>query len=113
MPYEHAWIETDSCDGKREERIVAMAKQKIVDMEKKRDKARRYSGYHCTLGDGRTVDAWVTNDDLDIEFHGIDLKTACKLAVERASEADLSKGELLVPRPLLVAVETREHSRGR
>jgi hypothetical protein len=90
-----------------------MAKQKIVDMEKKRDKARRYSGYHCTLSDGRKVDAWVTNDELDIEFHGIDLKTACKLAVERASEADLNKGELLVPRALLVEVETREHAGGR
>jgi hypothetical protein len=90
-----------------------MAKQKIVDMEKKRDKARRYSGYHCTLSDKRTVDAWVTNDDLDIEFHGIDLKTACKLAVERASEADLKNGELLVPRALLIEVEARAHAGGR
>jgi hypothetical protein len=90
-----------------------MAKQKIVDMEKKRDKPRRYSGYHCTLSDGRTVDAWVTNDDLDIEFHGIDLKTACKLAVERASEADLKNGELLVPRAFLIEVETREQAGGR
>jgi hypothetical protein len=90
-----------------------MAKQKIADMEKKRDKARRYSGYHCTLSDGRKVDAWITNDELDIEFHGIDLKAACKLAVERASEADLNKGELLVPRALLVEVEAREHTGGR
>lgn len=90
-----------------------MAKQKIADMEKKRDKARHYSGYHCTLSDGRKVDAWVTNDELDIEFHGIDLKTACKLAVERASEADLNKGELLVPRALLIEVEAREHAGGR
>ncbi len=90
-----------------------MAKQKIIDMEKKRDKARRYSGYHCTLSDGRKVDAWVTTDDLEIEFHGIDLKMACKRAVERASEADLKNGELLVPRALLVEVETREHAGGR
>jgi hypothetical protein len=90
-----------------------MAKQKIVDMEKKRDKARRYSGYHCTLSDGRQVDAWVTTDDLEIEFHGIDLKTACKIAVERASETDLNNGELLVPRTLLIEVETREHTGGR
>jgi hypothetical protein len=90
-----------------------MAKLRIVDMEKKRDKARRYSGYHCTLSDGRTVDAWVTTDDLEIEFHGIDLKTACKLAVERASEADLKNGELMVPRSLLVAVEAREQAGGR
>ena len=90
-----------------------MPKQKIVDMKKTRDKARRYSGYKCTLSDGRHVDAWVTNDALDIEFHGIDLKTACKLAVERAAEADLHTGELLVPRALLVEVETREHLGGR
>jgi len=113
MRYGHEWIETALCDVTREERRGGVAKQKIVDMEKKRDKARRYSGYHCTLSDGRHVDAWVTNDDLDIEFHGIDLKTVCKLAVERASEADLTKGELLVPRALLVEVETREHTRGR
>jgi hypothetical protein len=89
-----------------------MAKQKIVDMEKKRDKARRYSGYHCTLSDGRTVDAWVTTDDLGIEFHGSDLKTVCTLAVERASETELKSGELLVPRGLLAEVEASEYAGG-
>jgi hypothetical protein len=89
-----------------------MAKQKIVDREKKRDKARRYSGDHFTLSDGRTVGAWVTTDDLGIEFHGSDLKTACTLAVERASEAELKSGELLIPRGLLVEVEAREYAGG-
>lgn len=90
-----------------------MARRKIVDMEKKKDRARHYAGYRCTLDDGRSVHAWVLSDDLDIEFHGLDLKAACKLAVERASEQDLAKGELLVPRALLIEVETREQVSGR
>jgi hypothetical protein len=90
-----------------------MARHKIVDMEKKKDRSRRYAGYRCTLDDGRSVHAWVSADDLDIEFHGLDLKTACKLAVERASEKDLASGEVIVPRPLLIEVEAREQAGGR
>jgi hypothetical protein len=90
-----------------------MARRRIVDMEKKKDRARRYAGYRCTLDDGRGVNAWVSADDLDIEFHGIDLKAACKLAVERASDADLTNGEVIVPRSLLIEVETREQTGGR
>jgi hypothetical protein len=90
-----------------------MAKHKIVDMEKKRDKARHYAGYLCTLEDGRRVNAWVSADELEIEFHGIDLKAACKLAIERAAEPNLESGEVLVPRSLLIEVESREHSGGR
>jgi hypothetical protein len=90
-----------------------MAKHKVVDMERKKDRARRYAGYHCTLSDGRKVDAWVSSDELDIEFHGIDLKTVCKLAVERAPEPALASGEVIVPRALLVEVEQREHEGGR
>jgi hypothetical protein len=90
-----------------------MARRKIIDMEKKKDRARRYAGYRCVLDDGRSVHAWVSSDDLDIEFHGLDLKTACKLAVERAPEKDLESGEVIVPRSLLIEVETREHPGGR
>jgi hypothetical protein len=90
-----------------------MARHKIIDMEKKKDRARRYAGYRCVLDDGRSVHAWVSSDDLDIEFHGLDLKTACKLAVERAPEKDLESGEVIVSRSLLIEVETREHISGR
>ena len=90
-----------------------MAKNKIIDMEKKREPARRYTGYRCTLSGGRTVNAWVSTDELEVEFHGIDLKAVCKLAVERASEADINKGEVLVPRALLIEEESREHASGR
>jgi hypothetical protein len=90
-----------------------MAKAKIVDMEKKKDRARRYAGYRCVLDDGRSVHAWVSTDDLDLEFHGLDLKAACKLAVERAPEKDLASGEVIVSRQLLIEVETREHTGGR
>ncbi len=89
-----------------------MAKQTIVDMEKKRDNARRYSGYHCTLSDGRTGDAWVTTDGLEIVFPGMDLKTASTLAVARASETGLKSGELLVSCGLLVEVDAREYAGG-
>jgi hypothetical protein len=90
-----------------------MARHKIVDMEKKKDRARRYAGYRCVLDDGRTVHAWVSSDDLDLEFHGLDLKSACKLAVERAPEKDLESGEIVVSRALLIEVEAREHTGGR
>jgi len=90
-----------------------MARHKIVDMEKKKDRSRRYAGYRCTLDDGRSVLAWVSSDDLDIEFHGLDLKAACKLAVERASEKDLDSGEVIVSRSLLIEVEAREQTGGR
>ena len=90
-----------------------MARHKIVDMEKKKDRPRRYAGYRCTLDDGRSVNAWVAADDLDIEFHGLDLKAACKLAVERASDSALAGGEVIVPRQLLIELEAREHSGGR
>jgi hypothetical protein len=90
-----------------------MGRHKIVDMERKKDRARRYTGYLCTLDDGRGVHAWVSTDDLDLEFHGIDLKTVCKLAVERAPEKDLAGGEIIAPRSLLIEVEAREHIGGR
>ena len=90
-----------------------MAKHKVVDMERKKDRARRYAGYHCTLSDGRHVNAWVSSDELDLEFHGVDLKTVCKLAVERAAESALASGEIIVPRALLVEVEQREQEGGR
>jgi len=90
-----------------------MARHKIVDMERKKDRARRYAGYLCTLNDGRRVHAWVSADDLDLEFHGLDLKAVCKLAVERTPEKDLASGEVIVPRALLIEVEAREHTSGR
>ena len=92
---------------------MSMARRKVVDMERKRDRGRRYAGYRCTLADGRSVEAWVSADDLDIEFHGIDLKTVCKLAVERAAESEITAGEVLVPRTLLVEVEERQQTGGR
>jgi len=85
-----------------------MVKHKVVDMERKKDRARRYTGYYCTLSDGRHVNAWVSSDELDFEFHGVDLKTVCKLTVERASEATLTSGEVIAPRALLIEVEQRE-----
>ena len=85
-----------------------MTKHKVVDMERKKDRARRYTGYHCTLSDGRHVNAWVSSDELDLEFHGVDLKTVCKLAVERAAESALVSGEVIASRALLVEVEQRE-----
>ena len=90
-----------------------MARHRIVDMEKKKDRARRYAGYRCTLEDGRSVQAWVSADDLDLEFHGLDLKAACKLAVERTPDKDLASGEVIVSRSLLIEVEAREHTGGR
>ena len=90
-----------------------MAKQKVLDMEKKRDRARRYAGYLCTLAGGKKIHAWVSADELEIEFHGIDLKTVCRLAVERASAQDLAAGEVLVPRSLLIEIEKQEHGGGR
>ena len=90
-----------------------MARHKILDMEKRRDRSRRYAGYLCTLANGQKVHAWVSADELDVEFHGIDLKAACKLAVERAAEKDLVAGEVLVPRALLIEVEQQEHAGGR
>jgi hypothetical protein len=90
-----------------------MARHKLIDMEKKKDRARRYAGYRCTLDDGRSVHVWVSVDDLDLEFHGLDLKTTCKLAVERAPEKDLDSGEVIVPRSLLIEVEAREQTGGR
>jgi hypothetical protein len=65
------------------------------------------------LAGGKKIHAWVSTDELELEFHGIDLKTACKLAVERASEKDLAAGELIVPRALLIEVEKQEHGGGR
>lgn len=90
-----------------------MARQKVLDMEKRRDRARRYAGYLCTLAGGKQVHAWVSTDELELEFHGIDLKTVCKLAVERAPEKDLAVGEVIVPRTLLIEVEKQEHAGGR
>jgi hypothetical protein len=90
-----------------------MARQKVLDMERKRDRARRYAGYLCTLASGKKAHAWVSTDELELEFHGIDLKAVCKLAVERASEKDLAAGEVIVPRSLLIEVEKQEHSGGR
>jgi len=90
-----------------------MARQKVLDMEKRRDRVRRYAGYLCTLASGKKVHAWVSTDELEIEFHGIDLKAVCKLAVERASEKDLTAGEMIVPRSLLTEVEQQERAGGR
>jgi hypothetical protein len=45
-------------------------------MEKKKDRLR-YAGYRM-LDDGRSVHAWVQPTILT-EFHGLDLKSACKL----------------------------------
>jgi len=90
-----------------------MAKQKVLDMEKQRDRARRYAGYLCTLSGGKKIHAWVSSDELEIEFHGIDLKAVCRLAVERASEKDLITGEIIVPRALLAEVEKQGQVRGR
>ena len=87
-----------------------MTKHKVVDMERKKDRARRYAGYYCTLSDGRHVNAWVSSDELDLEFHGVDLKTVCKLAVERAAESALASGEVVASRALLIEVEQREES---
>jgi hypothetical protein len=87
-----------------------MTKHKVVDMERKKDRARRYTGYHCKLSDGREVNAWVSSDELDLEFHGVDLKTVCKLAVERAAESALAIGEVVASRALLIEVEQREES---
>lgn len=87
-----------------------MARQKVLDMEKKRDRARRYAGYLCTLAGDKKVHVWVSTDELDLEFHGIDLKAVCKLAVERASEKDIAVGEVIVPRTLLVEVEAQGHT---
>ena len=90
-----------------------MARQKVLDMEKKRDRARRYAGYLCTLAGGKKVHAWVSTDELELEFRGIDLKAVCKLAVERASEKDLAAGEVIVPRAFLIEIEAQEHVGGR
>jgi hypothetical protein len=90
-----------------------MARHKILDMEKRRDRPRRYAGYLCTLANGQKVHAWVSADELDVEFHGIDVKTVCKLAVERAAEKDIAAGEVLVPRSLLIEVEQQEQMSGR
>ncbi|MCS6925034.1 MAG: hypothetical protein NZ578_03930 [Candidatus Binatia bacterium] len=90
-----------------------MARHRVISMEKRKDRVRRYAGYRCTLDNGQTVHAWVAADTLDLEFHGIDLKVACKLAVERASDAALASGEVIVPRQLLIEVETGERSSGR
>ena len=90
-----------------------MARLKILDMEKKKDRARRYTGYVCTLNGGKKVSAWVSTDELDLEFHGIDLKAVCRLAIERAAEKDIAAGEVIVPRSLLMEIETKEHAGGR
>ena len=90
-----------------------MTKNKIVSMERRKDRARRYTGYHCTLGNGQGVNAWVSSDELDLEFHGINLKVACKLAVERASDNELRSGEVVVARAHLIEVEQRERAGGR
>ena len=62
---------------------------------------------------GNLISTSVSSDDLDIEFHGLDLKAACKLAVERASEKDLDSGEVIVSRSQLIEVEAREQTGGR
>lgn len=90
-----------------------MARHRVIATEKRKDRARRYASYRCTLDNGQTVHAWVSADDLELEFHGLDLKVACKLAVERASDTALASGEVIVSRQLLIEVETRERSSGR
>lgn len=86
---------------------------RVLNMERKRNRAQRAVGYHCTLGDGRSVDIWVSQDELEMEFHGLDLKKVCRLAAERAAAADIEKGAVHVSRDLLIEVEERELIGGR
>ncbi len=86
---------------------------RVLSMERKRNRAQRAVGYHCTLGDERSIAIWVSQDELDLEFHGLDLKKVCRLAAERVSEADIEKGEVHVSRDLLIEVEERELIGGR
>jgi predicted secreted protein len=81
---------------------------RVANMDRKRNRAQRAVGYECLLADGNTINVWVSQDELDMEFHGLDLKKVCRLGAERASAQDIEKGELTVSRELLIEVEERE-----
>ena len=81
---------------------------RVANMDRKRNRAQRAVGYECLLADGNTINVWVSQDELDMEFHGLDLKKVCRLGAERASAQDIEKGELTVSLELLVEVEERE-----
>ena len=86
---------------------------RVTDMERKRDRGRRLVGYHCQLKEDQSVQVWVSQDELELEFHGLDLKKVCRLAAERASAKDIENGEVVASRALLIEVEEKEMSGGR
>ena len=86
---------------------------RVTNMDRKRNRAQRAIGYECSLTDGQRIQIWVSQDELDLEFHGLDLKKVCRLAAERASAHDIEAGQLTVSRDLLVEVEARELGGGR
>ena len=51
-----------------------MARQKVLDMEKKRDRARRYAGYLCTVAGDKKIHAWVPTDELELELKELEVK---------------------------------------
>ena len=81
---------------------------RVANMDRKRNRAQRAVGYECLLADGNTINVWVSQDELDMEFHGLDLKKVCRLGAQHASAQDIKKGELTVSRELLIEVEERE-----
>lgn len=86
---------------------------RVINMERKRDRGRRLVGYHCQLKGDQSLHAWVSQDELDLEFHGLDLKKVCRLAAERASAKDIENGEVIASRALLIEVEEKEMNSGR
>ena len=86
---------------------------RVTNMDRKRNRAGRAVGYECALTDGRRIRVWVSQNELDVEFHGLDLKKVCRLAAERASAHDIEAGQLTVSRALLTEVEARESGHGR
>lgn len=86
---------------------------RVTNMDRKRNRAQRTVGYACTLADGRRIQVWVSQDELDLEFHGLDLKKVCRLAAERASAHGIETGQLTVSRALLTEAEARESGSGR
>lgn len=81
---------------------------RVIDMERKRDRGRRLVGYHCHLDGDRSIQAWVSQDELDLEFHGLDIKKVCRLTAERASAKDIDNGEVIAARALLIEIEEKE-----
>ena len=86
---------------------------RVTNMDRKRNRPQRAVGYECSLADGQRLQVWVSQDELDLEFHGLDLKKVCRLAAERASARDIEAGQLTVSRELLIEVEERELGGGR